>query len=245
MGHYSIHLRADCVAPATGNRTTTWDYLLQPTSSPTYVTLSEYHFQVKRMLNDCQVHSRSSDDDSFVGDCILGVYLCYVLDHLDMYHSDSEELICNKFRPCDVTRLVLAQVPYLFSEDAITLCSNQFPIDLEPHRTLSKIHSTFHVSNLKKCLSNEALVIPLDEIQIDDKFHFIEEPVESIDREVKHLKQSRILSLKSDGTQRENLSSHGKVKITIDLAIKVMFDDCGDGIRLVMSMVYVVGINSG
>ncbi|GKB54098.1 putative reverse transcriptase domain-containing protein [Tanacetum coccineum] len=57
---------------------------------------------------------------------------------------------------------------------------------------LSRVHSTFHVSNLKKCLSNETLVLPLDEIQIDDKLHFIEEPVEIMDREVKRLKQSYI-----------------------------------------------------
>ncbi|GKC72060.1 hypothetical protein Tco_1117943, partial [Tanacetum coccineum] len=57
---------------------------------------------------------------------------------------------------------------------------------------LSKVHSTFHVSNLKKCLSDELLVILLDEIQIDDKLHFVEEPVEIMDREVKRLKQSRI-----------------------------------------------------
>ncbi|GKD20431.1 hypothetical protein Tco_1222134 [Tanacetum coccineum] len=50
----------------------------------------------------------------------------------------------------------------------------------------------FHVSNLKKCLSDETLAIPLDEIQIDDKHYFIEEPVEIIDCEVKRLKQSRI-----------------------------------------------------
>ncbi|GJX81787.1 putative reverse transcriptase domain-containing protein [Tanacetum coccineum] len=51
---------------------------------------------------------------------------------------------------------------------------------------------TFHVSNLKKCLSDEPLAIPLDEIHIDEKLHFIEEPVEIMDREVKRLKQSRI-----------------------------------------------------
>ncbi|GKD73492.1 putative reverse transcriptase domain-containing protein [Tanacetum coccineum] len=54
------------------------------------------------------------------------------------------------------------------------------------------VHSTFHISNLKKCMSDETLAIPLDEIQIDDKLYFIEEPVEIMDREVKHLKQSRI-----------------------------------------------------
>ncbi|KAI3730615.1 hypothetical protein L1987_61787 [Smallanthus sonchifolius] len=58
--------------------------------------------------------------------------------------------------------------------------------------TLSGVHDMFHVSNLKKCLSDETLVIPLEEIQIDDQLHFVEEPVEIMDREVKQLKQSRI-----------------------------------------------------
>ncbi|GJW29776.1 putative reverse transcriptase domain-containing protein [Tanacetum coccineum] len=67
---------------------------------------------------------------------------------------------------------------------------------LELPGQLSRIHSTFYVSNLKKCFSDELLVITLDEIQIDDKLHFIEELVEIMDREVKHLKDSRILIVK-------------------------------------------------
>ncbi|GJX81688.1 putative reverse transcriptase domain-containing protein [Tanacetum coccineum] len=63
---------------------------------------------------------------------------------------------------------------------------------LELPEQLSRVHSTFHVSNLKKCMADENLVIPLDEIQVDDKLNFIEEPVEIMDREVKRLKQSRI-----------------------------------------------------
>ncbi|GJT22672.1 putative reverse transcriptase domain-containing protein [Tanacetum coccineum] len=63
---------------------------------------------------------------------------------------------------------------------------------LELSEQLSRLHSTFHVSNLKKCISEETLAIPLNEIQIDDKLHFIEEPVKIMDREVKRLKQSRI-----------------------------------------------------
>ncbi|GKE21694.1 putative reverse transcriptase domain-containing protein [Tanacetum coccineum] len=63
---------------------------------------------------------------------------------------------------------------------------------LELPQQLSRVHSTFHVSNLKKCLSDKPLVISLDEIQIDDKLHFVEELVEIMDREVKRLKQSRI-----------------------------------------------------
>ncbi|GKE49574.1 hypothetical protein Tco_1480832 [Tanacetum coccineum] len=54
------------------------------------------------------------------------------------------------------------------------------------------IHNTFHVSNLKKCLADENLIIPLEGIQLDDKLHFMEESVEIMDREVKQLKQSRI-----------------------------------------------------
>ncbi|GJX28772.1 putative reverse transcriptase domain-containing protein [Tanacetum coccineum] len=63
---------------------------------------------------------------------------------------------------------------------------------LELPDQLSRVHSTFHVSNLKKCYADEPLAISLDEIQIDDKLNFIEEPVEIMDREVKQLKQSRI-----------------------------------------------------
>ncbi|GKC64351.1 putative reverse transcriptase domain-containing protein [Tanacetum coccineum] len=56
---------------------------------------------------------------------------------------------------------------------------------LELPDQLSRVHSTFHVYNLKKCYANEPLAISLDEIQIDDKLNFIEEPVEIMDREVK------------------------------------------------------------
>nr|GEY68699.1 putative reverse transcriptase domain-containing protein [Tanacetum cinerariifolium] len=67
---------------------------------------------------------------------------------------------------------------------------------LELPEQLSRVHSTFHVSNLKKCLADGPLAIPLDEIQIDEKLHFIEEHVEIMDREVKRLKQIRILIVK-------------------------------------------------
>nr|GEY64949.1 putative reverse transcriptase domain-containing protein [Tanacetum cinerariifolium] len=63
---------------------------------------------------------------------------------------------------------------------------------LELPDKLHGIQNTFHVSNLKKCLADENLVIPLEEIQLNDKLHFIEEPMEIMNREVKQLKQSRI-----------------------------------------------------
>ncbi|GJV05661.1 putative reverse transcriptase domain-containing protein [Tanacetum coccineum] len=70
---------------------------------------------------------------------------------------------------------------------------------------LSRVHSMFHVSKLKKCMADEPLAIPLDEIQVDDKLHFIEEPVEIMDREVKRLKQSCIPIVKVRWNSRRGL----------------------------------------
>ncbi|GJR46584.1 putative reverse transcriptase domain-containing protein [Tanacetum coccineum] len=67
---------------------------------------------------------------------------------------------------------------------------------LELPQELSRVHNVFHVCNLKKCLSDDTLVIPLEEIQLDDKLNFVEEPVEIMDREVKQLKRSRIPIIK-------------------------------------------------
>ncbi|GJX04006.1 hypothetical protein Tco_0189922 [Tanacetum coccineum] len=63
---------------------------------------------------------------------------------------------------------------------------------LELPEELSNVHSTFHVSNLKKCISDESLVIPMKELWPDDKLNFVEEPIEIMDREVKQLRQSPI-----------------------------------------------------
>nr|GEV40618.1 putative reverse transcriptase domain-containing protein [Tanacetum cinerariifolium] len=63
---------------------------------------------------------------------------------------------------------------------------------LELLKELQGIHNTFHVLNLKKCLSDESLSILLDEVQLNDKLYFIEELTKIMDREVKKLKQSRI-----------------------------------------------------
>ncbi|GJZ00082.1 hypothetical protein Tco_0517511 [Tanacetum coccineum] len=67
------------------------------------------------------------------------------------------------------------------------------PYTLELPEELSIVHSIFHVSNLKKCLFDESLIILMKEIRLDDKLNFVEEPIEIMGREVKQLKQSRIL----------------------------------------------------
>ncbi|GJV71731.1 hypothetical protein Tco_1491726 [Tanacetum coccineum] len=63
-------------------------------------------------------------------------------------------------------------------------------------KEMSNVHDTFHVSNLKKCLADASLHMPLEEIKIDKILCFVEEPVEIMDREIKKLKHSRILIVK-------------------------------------------------
>ncbi|GJR01197.1 putative reverse transcriptase domain-containing protein [Tanacetum coccineum] len=75
---------------------------------------------------------------------------------------------------------------------------------LELPEELSRVHNTFHVSNLKKCHADEPLAVPLDGLHLDDKLHFVEEPLEIVGREVKRLKQSRIPLVKVRWNSRES-----------------------------------------
>nr|GEZ92590.1 putative reverse transcriptase domain-containing protein [Tanacetum cinerariifolium] len=63
---------------------------------------------------------------------------------------------------------------------------------LELPQELSRVHHTFHVSNLKKCYADEPLVMPLEGIHVDDKLQFVEQPIEIMEREIKRLKRSLI-----------------------------------------------------
>ncbi|GJZ61893.1 hypothetical protein Tco_0618030, partial [Tanacetum coccineum] len=61
---------------------------------------------------------------------------------------------------------------------------------------LGNVHDTFHVSNLKKCMADANLHVPLDEIKVDKTLCFVEEPVEIMDREIKKLKRRKIALVK-------------------------------------------------
>ncbi|GKC47310.1 hypothetical protein Tco_1065032 [Tanacetum coccineum] len=63
---------------------------------------------------------------------------------------------------------------------------------LELPQELSKVHHSFHVSNMKKCYADKPLIMPLEGIHVDDKLQFVEEPVEIKEQEIKRLKRSRI-----------------------------------------------------
>ncbi|GKF10375.1 hypothetical protein Tco_0048301 [Tanacetum coccineum] len=79
---------------------------------------------------------------------------------------------------------------------------------------LNGVHDTFHVSNFKKCSVDSTLQIPLDEIQVDTKLNFVEEPVEILERESsRYLSRVELPSSRFDGVQNEDLSSRGSMKI--------------------------------
>nr|GFC08782.1 putative reverse transcriptase domain-containing protein [Tanacetum cinerariifolium] len=67
---------------------------------------------------------------------------------------------------------------------------------LELPEELSRVHNMFHVSNLKRCHADEPLAVSLDGLHFDDKLHFVEKPVEIVDREVKRLNQIQNLLFK-------------------------------------------------
>nr|GEX01103.1 hypothetical protein [Tanacetum cinerariifolium] len=83
---------------------------------------------------------------------------------------------------------------------------------------LNGVHDTFYVSNLKKCLADPTLRLPLDEIQVDAKLNFVEEPVEILKREresesSRNLSEVEFPSSRFDGIRNKDLSSRGSVKI--------------------------------
>ncbi|GJS19504.1 putative reverse transcriptase domain-containing protein [Tanacetum coccineum] len=83
--------------------------------------------------------------------------------------------------------------PIGFSKLKTELCSSSHPgrvVRLELPQELSRVHHTFHVSNLKKCYADEPLVMPLEGIHVDDKLQFVEEPVEIMEREIKRMQRA-------------------------------------------------------
>nr|GEU79136.1 putative reverse transcriptase domain-containing protein [Tanacetum cinerariifolium] len=82
--------------------------------------------------------------------------------------------------------------PRYVGQFEIVECVGPVAYRLRLLQELSCVHDVFHVSNLKKCLAVSDLQVPLEEIKVDDKLYFVEEPVKIVDRQVKKLKQSWI-----------------------------------------------------
>ena len=52
---------------------------------------------------------------------------------------------------------------------------------------LSQIHSTFHVSHLRKCVVDDSTVVPLNNIQVDERLNYVERLIVILDRKTKTL----------------------------------------------------------
>nr|GEX77029.1 putative reverse transcriptase domain-containing protein [Tanacetum cinerariifolium] len=85
-----------------------------------------------------------------------------------------------------LARLYLNMIVTRHGIPVLIICDHNGRLELP--QELSRVHHTFHVSNLKKCYADEPLVMPLEGIHVDDKLQFVEEPVEIMEREIKQLK---------------------------------------------------------
>ncbi|GKC08155.1 putative reverse transcriptase domain-containing protein [Tanacetum coccineum] len=108
----------------------------------------------------------------------------------EIIHKTTEKIVQIK-RAISKPPVIVKRVMPTYDENLLRTVAYR----LELLEKLSRVHSTFHVSKLNKCMDDEPLAVPLDEIQVDDKLNFIEEPVEVMDREVKRLKHSRIVKV--------------------------------------------------
>nr|GFC04772.1 putative reverse transcriptase domain-containing protein [Tanacetum cinerariifolium] len=100
------------------------------------------------------------------------------------------------------TREVKSQICWTFQSDKKV---GSIAYKLELLGELSRVHNTFHVSNLKKCYANKPLAVSLDGLHFDDKLQFMEEPIEIMDREVKRMRNSHVLIVKVRWNSRRGL----------------------------------------
>ncbi|GKB71053.1 putative reverse transcriptase domain-containing protein, partial [Tanacetum coccineum] len=90
---------------------------------------------------------------------------------------------------------------------------------------LNGVHDTFHMSNLKKCLADPTLQVPFDEIRVNAKLNFMEEPVEILERELKKLKRSRIAIIKVWWNSKRGPEFTWKLKDQMKLKYPHLFSD--------------------
>nr|GEW45452.1 putative reverse transcriptase domain-containing protein [Tanacetum cinerariifolium] len=129
----------------------------------------------------------------------------------ELIHETTEKIIQNKNRLLTVRSRQksyadrrIKPLEFKFGDMALLKCWSS-SLYVRYTEELKGIHSTFPVSNLKKCLAKGDIIVPMDEIQIDDKLYMIEELVEIVDREVKRLKQSRIPIVKVHWNSQKGL----------------------------------------
>jgi hypothetical protein len=83
---------------------------------------------------------------------------------------------------------------------------------LELPMELSNIHPKFHVSHLRKCLADESTYVPLNDIEVDERLNYIEEPVAILDRKEKRLRDKVIKQIKVQWKHRKGSEATWELK---------------------------------
>lgn len=90
---------------------------------------------------------------------------------------------------------------------------------------LRGVHSTFHVSNLRKCLADAAMAIPLENLKVDDKLTYVEEPVAIVDRKVRKLRTKEIVLVKVQWRYHRGQEATWEVEADMKSKFPHLFDD--------------------
>ena len=90
---------------------------------------------------------------------------------------------------------------------------------------LSGIHPTFHVSQLRKCLADEAAHVPLDDVTVDDKLNYVEEPVAILDKKEKRLRNKVIPLVRVQWKHRKGTESTWETKEEMRRFYPALFED--------------------
>ncbi|GJW56198.1 putative reverse transcriptase domain-containing protein [Tanacetum coccineum] len=106
---------------------------------------------------------------------------------------------------------------------------------------LSGVHDMFHVLNLKKCLADASMHVPLDEIKVDKTLSFVEEPIEIMDREIKSLKRSKISLVKPSQNLKKG-SSLGGNGLNVDSGNVIVDEVMNENVTVKKHVLFIITV---
>ena len=115
--------------------------------------------------------------------------------------------------------------PRYIGQFVILECVGEVAYKLELSEELRGIHPTFHVSNLRKCLADAVMAIPLENIKVDEKLTYVEEPVAIVDRKVRKLRNKEIILVKVQWRYHRGQEATWEVEADMKSKFPNLFDN--------------------
>ncbi|GJR00696.1 putative reverse transcriptase domain-containing protein [Tanacetum coccineum] len=173
-------------------------YLVHPGADKTYYNLGDMYCYTRR-FQDVKL-ARIYIDEIIARNGILVAYSMdrdweSSLTRLELVQETTDKVVLVKEKPTAARDRQKSYVDYGRKPLEFEV-GDRVLLKVEVIEELNSVHDTFHVSNLKKCLADDNLHVPLDEIKVDKTLPFVEEPVEIMDREIKMLKRRKIALVK-------------------------------------------------